>query len=54
MYKSGHTKSKSDTDFFSNKMIADEISGIICRYNNPHPKLVNFRIIKKQKSLQKK
>ena len=54
MYKSGHTKSKSDTDFFSNKMIADEISGIICRYDNPQPKEVNFRKIKKQKSLQKK
>ena len=54
MYKSGHTKSKSDTDFFSNKMIADEISGIICRYDNPQSKEFNYRKIKKQKSLQKK
>ena len=54
MYKSGHTKSKSDTDFYSNKMIVDEISGVIIRYDNPQPKEVNYKKIKKQKSLQKK
>ena len=54
MYKSGHTKSKSDTDFYSNKMIADEITGIINRFNNTQPKAINYKKIKKQKSLQKK
>ena len=54
MYKSGHTKSKSDTDFYSNKMVADEITGILSSFNDTQPKTINFKKIKKQKSLQKK
>ena len=54
MYKSGHTKSKSDTDFFSNKMIVDEISGIIYRYKTTPSHIFNTKQVKRQKSLKKK
>ena len=54
MYKSGHTKSKSDTDFYSNKEIVDEISGIINRYKNPPLNIISKKQFKKQKSLKRK
>ena len=54
MYKSGHTKSKSDTDFYSNKMIVDEISGIIYRYKTTPSNIIRLKSLKKQKSLKKK
>jgi len=54
MYKSGHTKSKSDTDFYSNKEIVDEISGIINRYKNPPINIISKKQIKRQKSLKRK
>ena len=54
MYKSGHTKSKSDTDFYSNKFIVDEISGIIYRYENIPSNIINRKQFKKQKSMKKK
>ena len=54
MYKSGHTKSKSDTDFYSNKIIVDEISGIINRYKNPDSNMNNKKQFKRQKSLKRK
>ena len=54
MYKSGHTKSKSDTDFYSNKAIVDEISGIMYKYKNLNRNLINKKEFKRQKSLKRK
>ena len=54
MYKSGHTKSKSDTDFYSNKAIVDEISGIMYKYKNLNKNLINKKEFKRQKSLKRK
>jgi hypothetical protein len=34
MHKSNHTKSKSDTDFHSNKLINDDISGSLKSFQN--------------------
>ena len=42
MYKSNHTKSKSDTDFHSNKIINDDISGSLKIFHNniiKHPNI---------------
>ena len=54
MYKSGHTKSKSDTDFYSNKAIVDEISGIMHKYKNLNKNPINKKEFKKQLSLKRK
>ena len=54
MYKSGHTKSKSDTDFFSNKMIVDDVTSIVSKYKNTQPNKINKPKMKKLKSFQKK
>ena len=53
MYKSGHTKSKSDSDFFFNKTILDEISENLYRYKNIQSISIKQNKIKKDKLVKK-
>ena len=48
MYKSNHTKSKSETDFYENKTIIDDISGSLKLFQNNLLKDIKF----KKKSVQ--
>ena len=54
MYKSGHTKSKSDSDFFFNKTIVDEISESLYRYKNIQSNAIKQDKIKKEHKLIKR
>lgn len=52
MYKSKHTKSKSDTDFHENKNIIDDISGSLKIFQNNL--LKNNKTVRKSVKTKKK